>query len=438
MADKAATSSPQQPTQASEPVTTSPAPAKKALSFSDTGEDSPSALDSTTGVSDEEGPDDAMEDSDDETSVKGGSETEETDENSDEGDEANDDSEDEESEGEEDDSDEDDSDEEDDGDEEEGDSSEEGSEEDEKLHSVKVNGKVKKYSLKQMKQLVSSGAHLVESRAAFQSEMAQAKKGLTEETQKLKAASDKITPAWQALGKGDIEGSLLELANVKGVSKLEARRKLREQMLPVIAERLGLSSQEVNDRLRQNASRNHSLDIQEENEFLKTATPKKVAQESEGQEDGNKAIREFQIQHGVSDGEVGSAVDWLLQNKLNGDKSKLTFEDVQAVVFHGRVVDKALEAIQATKPRLIKDQKFVNRVVKKLNHNPDWSIARASQWIRAKVKKEMLEQKDSEATKLAKDVGRKVLSGKPKSSLSNPGTQQKKPMSFRDMDDGLM
>lgn len=312
----------------------------------------------------------------------------------------------------------------------------EGADGETEVHKVKVNGKLKEYTLKQMKQLVSSGAHLVETRQAFQTEVSKVQAEIVQEQTKLKGIADNINPAWELLNKNDVEGSFLELAKVKGVSKLDARRQLRRQMLPVIANMLGLSQQEVTQRLTQNAERNRVLDTQEENEFLKSDRDTPPPKKEEGAEvAGAEAVKAFQIEHGVSKGEMTKAVDWLLQNKLGGDGSKLSLDEVSKTVLQGRVVDKALEAIQAIRPRLIKDQKFVNRVVKKLSFNPDWSVARAARWIKKTVRTETEGQKDSEAQKLAKDVGRKVLQGKPKTELTKPGTQQKKPMSFRDFDD---
>jgi hypothetical protein len=44
------------------------------------------------------------------------------------------------------------------------------SEDDKKLHKVKVNGKEREYTTKQMRQMVASGAHLVEKRQEFEAE----------------------------------------------------------------------------------------------------------------------------------------------------------------------------------------------------------------------------------------------------------------------------
>lgn len=322
---------------------------------------------------------------------------------------------------------------------------EEDGEEKEELHEVKVNGKLKKYTLDQMKNLVSSGVHLLETYQQFEGEKQKFTQEITKKKEFLDFANEKITPAWTALEKGDVEGALLHLASVKGSSKLEVRRKLREAMIPIVGARLGLTAQEVQTRLVQNQGRNQVWDTAEENEFLKAeqVAAKTTAQKQKDPDPSAQAeaqLKQLQTKHGVGDWEVSHAVDWLLEHGVA--EQDLSLDSMFNVVQQRRMVDKAFDAIKAVKPSLEKDEKFVDRVVQKIKKNPNWTIPDAAQWVRKTIRKEAstkAQNNQGDALRLAKDIGEKVLRGNAKSRLESPSTQPRKIMSFRDYesDDSL-
>jgi len=308
----------------------------------------------------------------------------------------------------------------------------------EQIHEVKVNGKVKKLTLEQMKNLVSSGMHTLETYQQFEQEKAAADTELKKKREFLDFANEKITPAWTALEKGDIETALLHLASVKGTSKLEVRRKLREAMVPVIGARLGLSPQEIQQRLTANQPRNSVWDTQEENDFLKSERETALKEQPKAQapdpkQDAEAQLKAFQAKNGVSDWEVRHGVKWLLDHGTK--EADLSIDSVWNVVQQRRIIDRAFDAVRSVKPSLEKDEKFIDRVVSKLKNNPSWTIPDVARWVRKDLKKaasKKAQNLEGTALKLAKDIGGKVLNSGAKSRLENPSSQPRKLMSFRD------
>lgn len=314
------------------------------------------------------------------------------------------------------------------------------SEDDKKLHKVKVNGKEREYTTKQMRQMVASGAHLVEKRQEFEAEKVRHYADFRENAAKLTEANELVTPIYNALKEGKIEEAIIETGKFKGLSKLDMRRKLVTSMIPVVAQRLGLSQQQVSDLLNARKSHNDYLDNQEELAFLKEekSKPQKNDEASEDAE-AEKAVQKFQIQHGVSDHELRNTISWLKQNNYKGRENEITLEVVQGTIQSSRIVDKTFTAIEAVRPSLKSNSKFVDRVIAVAKQKPDWTVGKLARWVEKQARKgaATTQNEGSEEKELQKAVSRKVLKQGSQSALtkSSQGSQKKKPVSFRDLDD---
>lgn len=281
------------------------------------------------------------------------------------------------------------------------------------LHEVKVDGKVEKIPLKELKESYSSRAH----NARETQKLRDVEIQLNNKIQKF----DKVLgPAWEFLKKDDIEGAICHLAKLKGRSILEVKRRLREQLAPAVVDYYKLTPDQRKIR-----------DNEEELEWRRGEDARR-AKESEASNQKNEieeAIRKAQIEHGISDADMKFAVSWLLDNKLQGKVEELTLEAVMEVVHTDRAVKKAIEAVKVKKPSLVKNEGFLQRVIKLAKKNPGASVADLAKWVESKAS-EYSNQKD--ASELAKDISRKVLKSKPKSSLENP-KQQKRAQSFSEL-----
>ncbi len=305
--------------------------------------------------------------------------------------------------------------------------------------SVKINGEIKKLSFQEMKNLVSSGWHTKERYQTFQSEKAQWDETLNKSRAELSLANTKITPVWEKIKKGDIEGSVLELAKAKGLNSLDVRRHLREQMLPVVAERLGLPPEQVKELLERNKARNQFLDVHEENEFYKQETLRhKEEQEKAAKPDPSReAVEKFralQVEHGVSNSDLQWAVGYQRKVTPEGTEPDLRGDSLIKLVLQKRRCDTAIEAIISVRPKLVKDATFVDRVVKKCVDNPGWQTSQVARWVYKQARKMSDPSKKSES--LAKDISKKALQGKSKASFENPNASQKRPMKFSDLEEG--
>lgn len=306
----------------------------------------------------------------------------------------------------------------------------------EDLHEVTVNGEKRKYTLQQMKNLVSSAVHTLENRKAWDAKVAKETQALGQYQAEIAVANTKITPIWEKLKANDAKGCVIEIAKSLDKSTLEVQRLLLRQHIPLVAQRLGLSEQEVHRRLKEREPYNQSLDIMEENDYLKsleverTKAKEQVPQKAPEVVEAEKQIRKAQQDHQIADHELGNAYKFLTEKVFNGDESKISVDNLVNTVLNGRVCDRAIDAILIRRPKLVSDQGFVDKTVKVLKQHPDWTADRLGRWIEKQARK-----RTTSTTDLAKDISRKVMKSGLKSRFENPSEQTKKPMKFSDLDE---
>lgn len=322
------------------------------------------------------------------------------------------------------------------------DEDEEGSDSEEELHEVKVNGKVKKYTLQQLKNMVSSGVHTLERQKEAQNQIAAKEEEIQKRHKQFEDWDKKLTPITTKLKKGDLEGAFYELAETQNLNTLEVRRKVRDALFPQFIERLGLDPEKVRARLAERSEAIKVLDTAEENDFLKRQANKPRATtegKSDPESEAQAVIADAMLEHGITKKEFDANVEWLKQNTYKGKDAEITLEAVVNQTLLARTVDKACQAIDAVRPKLLQDQSFVDRVVKKVRNHPDWSVSQAARWVAKKARQMSSNKTAATAANLAKDISRKALKGGKKSSFESPNTQvEKKPKSFRDLDNGLL
>jgi hypothetical protein len=336
-------------------------------------------------------------------------------------------------EGEDEDSDEEEDDEEDEDEEEEEPAEEEGSEDGKDaagVHEVKVNGKVRKFSLEQLKQIASSGWHNKEQYDAFQTEKRGFEEVKASQMAELTALNARVTPIYEALKAKDSKTAIIEIAKTLGGNRLEVERRLRQQLFPQFVDFLGLDPEAVKALVakRQPYIKNRFLREEQERERTqaeKNRKPKEL-------EEAERTILGLQAKHGISRQEMQDSFEYAAKALYNGDGDKVTVEDLERVTLTRRTVTRACDAIALRRPRLLKDQKFVDATVKKLHENPTWSTESLGRWIEKRYRK--LSGKRDE-TALARDVSRKVLKTGQESRYKSPSEQKKKPMKFSDLDD---
>lgn len=307
----------------------------------------------------------------------------------------------------------------------------------EKKLKVKIDGKYEERTLKDWMRLISSGAHNIKTFRTWEKQKESEFKAINEAKAQLGIANAKITPAWEKLKKNDVEGTIYELASSAGFNTLQVSRRLRDQMMPAIAQRLGLSEQEVRQRLSQMEPHNRALDIQEENEFLKTER-QRLAEANKSKEPDALALEQRKIQdmmadHGISRNELKWAYEWLHEKAPNGMKPNISVEVLQNTILNRRFVDKAFDAIEARRPSLAKDDKFVDMTVRKLKKNPDWTTSRLAAWVEKKARNAADGQRKQQVDELTRDVSRKALMTKGKDGFANPDVGEKRAMRFNDL-----
>lgn len=307
----------------------------------------------------------------------------------------------------------------------------------EKKLKVKIDGKWETKSLKEWRNVIASGAHNLKTFRAWEDRKAQEVKLIQEKAKEIGNANAKISPAWDKLKKNDVEGTIYELASSRGMNRLDVARRLREQMLPAIAQRLGLSEQDVRQRLTQMANYNQTLDIQEENEFLKSERARQAeANKSQGPDPvavEERNIQAMMIENGFSRSDIKFAYEWLVERTPQGMQPNFTVDTLKEVITNRRFVMKAFDAIESRRPSLVEDEKFVDRTVRKLKNNPDWSIARLAAWVDKQARKAADGKKKQQVDELTRDVSRKALKGKGKDGFANPDVAQKRAFRFNDL-----
>lgn len=304
---------------------------------------------------------------------------------------------------------------------------------------VKIDGKWEERSLKEWRNVIASGAHNQKIYRAWESQKELDVRAINEAKAQLGIANAKITPAWEKIKAKDVEGSIYELASTAGFNKLEVARRLRDQMLPAIAQRLGLTSDEVRQRLTQMEPHNRALDIQERNEFLESEN-KRIQEASKPREPDAVALEEqrihgMMVEHGISRSDLKWAYEWLHKQAPEGMKPTISVEVLQNTIINRRFVEKVFDAIESRRPSLAKDSRFVDRTIRKLKKNPDWSVSRLASWVEKQARVASVEQKQTKVNELTRDVSRKALKTRGKDGFQNPDVGQKRAMRFNDLMD---
>ena len=301
----------------------------------------------------------------------------------------------------------------------------------------KVDGKVMKFTEEEVRRIVASGAHNLQKMQAFEQQRVNITKQLDTARAETALKESKINPIFEKIEKKDIGGAVLDLATHAGLNKLEAKRHLFASVLPVVAQRLGLEPQWVQSRLKEMEPHNRVLDVAEEAAYYKEQVEeaKKASAPKEATPEHLflQQMQQLQMEHGVSKGEVGAAIEFL--EAQGGSEIMLTPEMVVQAAIMRKTVNKAFEAIRSVRPTLEQDNDFVDLVVKKARLNPEWGTDRLARWTEKKARKRAEAQKSQKLETLQRDVSRKVLK-QPKSSFGNPNAGQKKPMRFIDLVNG--
>jgi ribosomal protein L39E len=310
--------------------------------------------------------------------------------------------------------------------------------------SVTVNGKEKKFTVAELKNIAASGAHTLEVRQKLTQDIQK----ITREKEQISKADEIITPAYRAIKEGKLEDAFLEIASSAGKSKLEVKRELREQFIPVVAEWLGLDAKWVAERLNHPQIRQHHdiLKTKEENAHWKSeAERQKAAQAKSAKQNkqipGFAEMRKIQSERGFSDSAITEAVKLLKESgEVAGNEPAFPVEKVVGKLEDIRAVDRAIDAISAIKPKLVENEKFLDGVIAQIRRNPDLDNAALGKLIRRSAETFASKQVEDEATQLTKEVSRKSLQGKDKSRLKAPiqqGQTKSRSLSFRDYESEL-
>lgn len=314
-----------------------------------------------------------------------------------------------------------------------------------KKYKIKVDGKERTYTLDQILKNASSGFHTKERYEKFEQEKQQfvsqrqsTEKVLSEKQAQLAYADTIATPFVEALKKKDVIAAISHLAPHAGTDSLEMERSLLRNALPQIAQRLGLTAEEVKQRLQANAERNRTLDLEQEAKFFKQKAEREAQlREKNSQPDpqiqAQQSIKEFAIQMGVTMDQLSKAAD--MAAELKEDPESVTFDDIKVVIERRRVVDKALDAIETRRPALVENNVFVDKVIKAVIDNPSWTARQLGGFIEEEARKAA----DTKKGSLERTISKKAQKTNLKSRYEN-SSQERKPMKFADLqkDGGLM
>lgn len=300
----------------------------------------------------------------------------------------------------------------------------------------KVNGKVMKFTEEEVRRIVASGAHNLEKMNQFETQKKQMMTSLQQKAAELSVFDAKISPIFDKVKKKDLPGAILDIAKEAGINKLDAKRNLLQAFIPVVAKRLGLPQEWVQTRLQEMKPHTEVWDRQEEAEFYKeeVETLRKQAEPKapDGQQLAYQKIQDYQLDHGISKGELNWAVEFIEKSAPEGQAAQVTPEMLRDTVLMRRITDKVFQAIRAVRPTLQEDEDFVDLAVAKVRKNPEWGVDRVARWVDKKARQRAATQSDDKMKSLQKDVSRKALK-EPKSRFANPNAGQKKPMRFADL-----
>lgn len=243
-----------------------------------------------------------------------------------------------------------------------------------------------------------------------------------------KSIDQKITPVWKALQEGKITEAFISLAQQRGKSRLEVSRALEAHFAPIILQKAQMSEEQ-----RKLYEQDEELSFYREEQAGKRKREADTALEAQIA----AQTRQAQAQFGISDEEMGDAIEYLATKKYSGDHSKLTLQETVNTVMKRRTVDRACDALEAVSEKLLDDEKLVDAAVEFVTANPKIPHREVVKWVRSELQKRPATKKTPET--LMKDISRRELEKRPKSSFESPKTAQKKPMSFGDIgEDELM
>ena len=314
-----------------------------------------------------------------------------------------------------------------------------------KKYKVKVDGKERSFSLEQLLNNASSGFHTKEKYEAFEAQKSEFQTSRkTFETQlaqaqaKIAVADSMVSPVLEALQKKDVMSAISALAPHVGTDSLQIERNLLRNALPQIAERLGLSADEVRQRLSANAEKNRTLDLQQEARFFKEKSEREerlrqeaVAPNPEVQ--AQREIEKFAISQGVTLEQLNKAAE--VAGSLVGDPNQVTFEHIATVIQRRRIVDRAFDAIETRRPALAQNSEFVDKVINILVANPTWTARQLGGFVEEEARKIVESKKSS----LERTVSKKAHKSNLRPRFEN-SSQERKPMKFSDLpeSDGLI
>lgn len=298
-----------------------------------------------------------------------------------------------------------------------------------------VNGKLKKFTEKQVRNIIASGAHTLEKATEFENHRIQVTKELDDVVKSIEVERQKISPVLEQLQKKNIEGAIGLLANEVGLDKLQVKRALIQQVAPVIFKRLGLPPEWVQKRLQEMAPQNRLDDAEEESSWaiekakkLEEASKPKPPTEDEIALGGFTDVR---MQLGIGQKEFDRVLSFI--ERTEGSDVKVTASYFGEVCQMMRAVDRSVQAIKAVRPQLVNDRKFVDFIRVKAQKHLDWGVDKLARFVEKEARQRAETQKKREMDSLTKDISRKALKNQPKSSFENPGAKQK-PMKFEDVD----
>lgn len=309
-------------------------------------------------------------------------------------------------------------------------------EDDGTLHAVKVDGKVRKYTLSQLKNMVSSGEHTLAKRREFDAFVAKTNNEINTRAQKFQEIDRMVTPAFEHIKAGKIDEAIYAIAETAKMSRLDIKRTLLKRFIPVVAARLGIPQNVLDQRLLAMESHNKVIDTEEENQFLKSEGEKARAQRDKKPDPTSvksEKLRGLQLEHGISAKEIDQVGDWLIHQY--GDVSKIPPhqpEQLVDIALKRRYCEKAIEVIAQRRSRLLKDQKFVDRTVRKLVNNPTWTTQRLGRWVTKQARLLSESAKPNESS-LHKEISRKALKTSDKARYQSPKRTQTKAMRFSDI-----
>lgn len=314
-----------------------------------------------------------------------------------------------------------------------------------KKYKVKVNGKERSYTLEQILNNAAGGFHTKEryeefeaQKSEFQTSRQTFEAQLAKAQAKIAVADSMVSPVLEALQKKDVMGAISALAPHIGTDSLQIERNLLRNALPQIAERLGLSAEEVRQRLSANAEKNRTLDLQQEAKFFKEKSEREAQLREQAstvspEVKAEGMVKEFAVKMGVTLEQLNKAAE--VAASLVGDPNAVTFDHIATVIERRRVVDRAFDAIETRRPALVKNSEFVDKVINTLVANPTWTARQLGGFVEEEARKIVEAKKGS----LERTISKKAQKSKLRSRFEN-SSQERKPMKFSDLpeSDGLI